>query len=303
MYTEGFEGLGETENGSRRTYVSKVTPLNNVNPQDAEKLLRENERLKKNLEKEKFFNKLLDQEIQELKSNNPAAQPFKSQYWTGNRGVSKGAFYSLLTISLAMAAYICYGFYNDKEFNYLGINKSSIKFPVSEPAGSVAAITNKSTDKNSNDQVQKKSEQHPVPAAIKENTDGPGKTNAANPIVKDSVPNIIAKNKNQPAKKVAAVTEQPSGYDAAEVEAEIENTPPAPVDNRPVIARYEVVSKANFYNSPDENTLRSTFISGSPDKTVEALEEKNGFIFVIYTNDLGYTSKGWLSKKDLVKID
>ena len=39
---------------------------------DTDKLLRENEKLKKSLEKEQFFNKLLDQEIQELKMNSPA---------------------------------------------------------------------------------------------------------------------------------------------------------------------------------------------------------------------------------------
>ena len=72
-------------------------------------------------------------------------------------------------------------------------------------------------------------------------------------------------------------------------------------DSRPVIGRYRITSKANFYNSPDENTMRSTFISESANKTVGALDDKNGFIFVVYTNDLGFTSKGWLSKKDLTK--
>jgi eukaryotic-like serine/threonine-protein kinase len=30
-------------------------------------------------------------------------------------------------------------------------------------------------------------------------------------------------------------------------------------------------------------------------------EERNGFVFVVYTNHLGQTSKGWLRIEDLVK--
>ena len=70
-----------------------------------------------------------------------------------------------------------------------------------------------------------------------------------------------------------------------------------------MIARYRVTSKANFYNEPNENSLRNTFISQGNDKVVGALEEKNGFIYVVYINDLGYTSRGWLSVKDLSKIE
>jgi hypothetical protein len=72
-------------------------------------------------------------------------------------------------------------------------------------------------------------------------------------------------------------------------------------ETKTVVGRYRIASKANFYNAPDENTMRSTFISESSNKVVSALEDKNGFIFVEYTNNLGFTSKGWLSKKDLTK--
>ena len=89
-----------------------------------------------------------------------------------------------------------------------------------------------------------------------------------------------------------------------DVESTTTGTPVQQVtDTRPVIARYKVASKANFYSSPDENTLRSTFISQGDDKFVGALEDKNGFIYVVYTNDLGYVTRGWLSKKDLEKVD
>src|SRR5688572_5799941 len=129
MYTEGFEGFGETEPGERRAYVS------NLSQDDSDRLMRENERLKKALEKEKFFNKLLDQEIQELKTGQGRdAQP--SEYWYGSRGVSKSMFYGLLFVTLAMAAYIGYGIYYDKQFDYLKeLNPATATTPTSEESG------------------------------------------------------------------------------------------------------------------------------------------------------------------------
>lgn len=287
MYTEGFEE--ETEREPRRTYVSS---------NDADKLLRENEKLRKSLEKEQFFNKLLDQEIQELKLNStPSGNPeFRSEYWSGSRGVSKGAFYLLLVITLLMAGYVGYGIYFDKPFNYLGIGKA-----VPPVAAATPRLIVPPTTTNNNNTVAKEE----VPPAV-----------VAAPIAKprDSVPNIIGEKKAATPKtsQKAAVTVVPDEeYDEEEVNRVIrEDSPSKPVtavtpkrveENKPVIAKYKVTSKANFYNSADENSMRGTFIAGDANKTVEALEEKNGFIFVIYTNDLGFTSRGWLSKQDLTK--
>ena len=309
MYTEGFEGLEEAEKESRRTYGAAP---------DMDRLLRENDKLKKSLEKEKFFNKLLDQEIQELKSSFPNGQgPSPSDYWSGGKRVSKGAFYTLFLITLVMAAYIGYGIYYDKKFDYLNLSNNIPGTKIVEPTPVVPATASTIIPVNSNEQP-KTTEKTPEVAS------------APPAVVKDSVPNIIGSKKAvTPAKQKAAVLITPDEeYDEAEVEAVIKEktpaktpvatttAPPAAVptaapatvpaaapadDSRPVIGRYRITSKANFYNSPDENTMRSTFISESANKTIGALEDKNGFIFVVYTNDLGFTSKGWLSKKDLTK--
>ena len=306
MYTEGFEGLEETERESNRKYGASP---------DVDRLLRENDKLKKTLEKEKFFNKLLDQEIQELKSSNPNGQTNSpSEYWSGRKRVSRSGFFTLLFISLVMAAYIGYGFYYNKKFDYLELKNKVTRSRPPAIAADPAPVEN-----NSNPQTKPTEN---VPAA------SPA-SNAAAPQVKDSVPNIIGTTKNttaekQPAKqKAAAIITPDEEYNEEEVNATlrekitpvnknaVKTSPPVtevqtpaatePVVSRPVIGRYKVTSKANFYNSPDENNMRSTFISESANKTVNALEDKNGFIFVEYTNDLGFTSKGWLSKKDLTK--
>ena len=315
MYTEGFDDLEEAQRESHRTYGASP---------DMDRLLRENERLKKSIEKEKFFNKLLDQEIQDLKSSMPGHANYTSEYWSGKKGVSKGAFYILLVVSLGMAIYIGYGIYYDKKFNYLNLGKNNFSVtPAATPGVTSAGAT---APANSNEQTKST-------AASSEVSSG---SNVPPPVVKDSVPNIIgsgntAATEKQSSKQKAAVAITPDEeYDEEEVNATLreETTPvsrnitkpaakpPTPVttpastastssasaqpeEAKAVIGRYRINSKANFYNTPDENNMRSTFISGN--KVVGALEEKNGFIFVAYTNDLGFTVKGWLSKKDLSK--
>lgn len=320
MYTEGFENLEEAESESHRTYRSSS---------EADRLLRENEKLKKSLEKEKFFNKLLDQEIQELKSSHSNGNgAYPSDYWAGKKRVSRGAFYTLLFITLIMAGYIGYGIYYDKKFDYLNIGQS---IPGSRAASTtkdvqpaIPSTTNASTNAN---------EQPKSPAIAAGAISQPSNSGVTPPPpVKDSVPNIIGDKKSAVAnkqKQKAALTPDEE-YNEEEVNATIEEetkpvrrpssiaTKPAPAtqetetanrqspaaapaEARPVIAKYRVTSKANFYNAPDENTMRSTFISEAANKTVNALEDRNGFIFVEYTNDLGFTSKGWLSKTDLTK--
>lgn len=319
MYTEGFESLEEAEKGSRRTYGGS---------NEADRLQRENEKLKKSLEKEQFFNKLLDQEIQELKMSVPnnGRQDFHSEYWQGSRGVSRGVFYLVLLITLILGGYIGYGIYYNKPMNYLNIGRSSRPSTVlqNEPAvtaPATATVATTQTDVGIENTVTNTDAQtnntNNAPAA-REVGRGAAVTP---PVAKDSVPNIIGSKKPvenvntakaNKSQKAAVTPADEEGYDEDEVNAVInskEKTDSAPVvtaqkpaeETRPVIGRYKVTSKANFYNNPDENSMRGTFISGSANKVVDALEEKDGFIFVVYTNDLGFTSRGWLSKQDLTK--
>ena len=68
-------------------------------------------------------------------------------------------------------------------------------------------------------------------------------------------------------------------------------------------SRYTVKSKAYFHNSPDETTRREAFIVSWNNAILEALEDKNGFIYVIFTNEAGQTSRGWLKKSDLSLVE
>ncbi|OOQ61758.1 serine/threonine protein kinase [Mucilaginibacter pedocola] len=59
---------------------------------------------------------------------------------------------------------------------------------------------------------------------------------------------------------------------------------------------------AYFYNKPDAGTKRNAYITQWDNARLRALEERDGFIYVVFTNKNGETSRGWLSKKDLIVI-
>lgn len=64
--------------------------------------------------------------------------------------------------------------------------------------------------------------------------------------------------------------------------------------------KYQIISKAYLYNSPDVSTRRKAYInSNNSYKTLLPKDEKNGFIYVVFTSDNGHTTLGWLNKKDL----
>ena len=292
MYTEELEGFEEAEN-TPRTYVSAVTP------QDAEKLARENEKLKKSLEKEKFFNKLLDQELKDVKAE--AATRIPADFVPARRGVSSGAFYSVLVLALAMAGFIFYTLYNNKQYNLFNSSTAITTPSVIEKSTAAEEIVLPS---NTTTTTAKDT----VPEIIATTS---ATTPATEPVKKAAIPPPVTNREEEivveqkPAKKVvptstpAASKPAPAVVNAEENKAVV-TTPPPPQPSRPVIGTYKVTSKANFYNNADENTLRSSFISAG-NKTVSALEDKNGFIYVEYTNDNGMINRGWLSKKDLTK--
>jgi eukaryotic-like serine/threonine-protein kinase len=67
------------------------------------------------------------------------------------------------------------------------------------------------------------------------------------------------------------------------------------------LGAYKVRSRAYFHNAPDEKTRRNAFIVHWNNAVLHPSREENDFVYVVYTNDEGQTTKGWLRKKDLVK--
>jgi len=64
--------------------------------------------------------------------------------------------------------------------------------------------------------------------------------------------------------------------------------------------KYTVVTpKAYFYYSPDTNSRRNLFIINLVHATLTPIKEQNGFVYVVYVNKRGESTKGWLNIKDL----
>ncbi|HEU4471104.1 MAG TPA: protein kinase [Flavisolibacter sp.] len=82
------------------------------------------------------------------------------------------------------------------------------------------------------------------------------------------------------------------------------STKPGTETNQPrrEIGQYKVAAaRAYFHNEPDGSTRRNAYMTPSND-VVSALEEKNGYVYVEFTNSRGQTSKGWLRRQDLVTL-
>ena len=59
---------------------------------------------------------------------------------------------------------------------------------------------------------------------------------------------------------------------------------------------------AYLHSRPDEASKRAENINQWNNARLKAIDDQNGFIYVVYTNDKGQTSRGWLKKKDLIVV-
>jgi eukaryotic-like serine/threonine-protein kinase len=62
------------------------------------------------------------------------------------------------------------------------------------------------------------------------------------------------------------------------------------------------VNKAFFYSEPNLRTRRNAHLVHWNNPELTALDEKNGFIYVVFFNTAGEITKGWLRKSDLKRI-
>jgi serine/threonine-protein kinase len=68
---------------------------------------------------------------------------------------------------------------------------------------------------------------------------------------------------------------------------------------------YEVKSVAHFYNEPNERARRKEVIEywNHSNASIKPITQKNDFIYIEFTYPSGETTKGWLRKKDLKKVN
>ena len=67
--------------------------------------------------------------------------------------------------------------------------------------------------------------------------------------------------------------------------------------------QYTVVNKTWFHYQPDSSKRKTFFLEPRQDLVLVPTAEENGFVYVIYVNKKGQSTRGWLAKKDLEPVD
>ncbi len=82
----------------------------------------------------------------------------------------------------------------------------------------------------------------------------------------------------------------------------IKNTTPA-LSNTAAKIKYRVVDTTYFHNHPSISSVRKIYLDPHKNAILTPLHESNGFIYIVYTNKLKITSKGWIDKRYLARIE
>ena len=181
------------------------------------------------------------------------------------KSVPRNVFVGLLLLTIVLSIFTIYSLYkadNSRLNNYVAAYDSSLQ-----------AIPQDNDSLVKNDEVQLKAEED-------KRTARPEKQKKIQPVANDTSSN---------PKKMAG---DETATDSTTTEDEEGDT----------LGKYRVVSRAYFHNEPKESTRRDAFIVHWNNATLNAREEQNGFVYVVFTNHLGQTSRGWLRKKDLTRV-
>jgi len=190
------------------------------------------------------------------------------------RGVSTGAFIALLLLTIAFGALAAYSLLKDEptqpfSSRTLTQTDTSTGSSYEEPISGNATLT---------DIVQAPVDATPEPVADTATT----------------TPETTTPPQTQEPQQTTGETNNQQQTDTASANPPVTNS----------VARYTVASdKAYFHNEPDESTRRAAYMIPSNEVVLQPLQERNGFIYVVFTNSSGQTSKGWLRKEDLKLIE
>lgn len=262
-----------------------VGELDNVEHDKNEKTAIEKDELKTSLEKEKYFYKVLhgqwkelndiiilkDRELQELKQKlNAYEQNDKSSL------PLPGSIFNGLLLVIVLSGFIAlYLFFSSRDDN--------------KRAPQVSSDTKKDTMIRDYRQMRKQTDLSKRPVIKNE-----FKKDTVSFLENNKLTTVIEPVKNN------KISNSKSGDTIA---LKQKSSDVLPAKDSTGLGLYKVISKAYFHNQPDENTRRNAFIIHWNNATLNPLEVKDGFIYIVFINHLGQTSKGWLRKKDLNRIE
>lgn len=273
-FSNGMELHEYIINNSTQASEQKQADYENAGKDNFQKILLEKEQLQQQVlqYREQLHSK--EQELAALKltayDTNSNKEHFSDKIKISGKSASKGvsatAFTVLVLIAISLAAFSAYNLLKDNKPDTQQLSNTNINPDTvtenEKPAGEAA--------QKKADLPQKK----PIQKQPVDNTN-------------DSVPDF---NKSDNIDKAgnSNVIKDTNRVKDASVKA------PATTAHQ-----YMVTSKAYFYNTPDESTRRNAFVVPSNNAVLNALDEQNDFIYVVFKNQLGQSSKGWLRKQDL----
>ena len=132
----------------------------------------------------------------------------------------------------------------------------------------------------------------------------PGKNDEARAATadRDETRTPVRESKPEPSPSSPPVKSNPPAADNIIIASRGKQVSPLVIrttNDRPA-TRYTVAKgQAHFHNRPDPSTRRKAFINHWNKAVLQPLDEQNGFVYIVYTNHLGQTSKGWLKIQDL----
>lgn len=217
----------------------------------------------------------LQREVEQLRiagNNRPISQPSYEYQQTAvsqEKGVSKTAFFILLLLTIGFAAFSAYSYLNSKSDTNTAQTQTTLP------------TIDTSVGKPTESQIE---EQKREDALARQRRLDSAK----------AVERMKAEAKRKNDSLAALQNTTPTDNQTA--------TPPDPGSATKGV-QYMVVTKAYFYNSPDESSKRNAFVVPSNNAILTALDEQDDFIYVAFTNTQGQTSKGWLRKQDLQQIN
>jgi DNA gyrase/topoisomerase IV subunit A len=234
--------------------------------EEYQKLLQENQQLKRNLQSEQALRNILYKEFQDLKNRQlPESKPNRRFSFINQRSEINFKHFAFIVLSLFV---LVMGFmiFNQKN-NSKVLSSVTLENSTSTKEQSVEQISSSNTKEVKN--IKPKSTISLGTAAINERH-----RHTSNFLKSNDIAHL----------KEASVN--------------------GAIDNSNTLL-YKVKTKAYFHNNADNNTRRKAFIVhwNNTYATLKPLDEKNGFIYVVFTNHLGQTSKGWLNKNDLYSVN
>ena len=220
--------------------------------------------------KEKQINEL--KEVLQLKQQDAGYEKINTKGIEKDNGVSRTTFIILLLVAFGLAAFSAYTYINSNRVPIVAQSDTS-QLSVQDTMKPVSPITS-------------------LPHEAIQSSAIPKKNTVVDTTIQSNDDRVV--DKIDPYSKSDEMLATPTN-----AAANNKNKPPSDKSTATVIKYKVAVDKAYFFNSAQDSTKRKAYMVPTDNASLLPEKEENGFIYVVFTNQFGQTSKGWLKKSDL----